>query len=279
MEGQIIKIVSDLHKVSHNDKNYDCKCRGKFRHAKITPKVGDYVKFDEEKRVIEEILDRKNNFKRPSVANIDQAFLITSLKLPDFSLNLLDKLIILMELHNVEPIICITKRDLLEENNLKEIDNILEYYKEIGYKVINNTELEIIKDLLKDKTSVFTGQTGAGKTTLLNKLNSNLNLETGEVSEALGRGRHTTRVVELFEMYEGKVLDTPGFSALDFYEFSNEDIRDSFIEFSDYPCMYKDCMHTKEKECVVKKAVSENHILESRYLNYLSFIGVDYHES
>lgn len=272
MEGQIIKIVSDLHIVSYNGKNYDCKCRGKFRKDKIIPKVGDYVIFDSDKRVIEKILPRKNSFQRPSVANIDQAFLITSLRLPDFSLNLLDKLLVLMELHNVEPIICITKRDLLEKSELEKIDNYLEYYKKLGYQVIYNTDIDRIKRLLKNKTSVFTGQTGAGKSTLLNKLNPDWNLDTGEVSTALGRGRHTTRVVELFEIENGKVLDTPGFSALDFYEYSNEQIRDGFIEFKDYPCIYKDCMHTNEGECRVKIAVIDNNIMKSRYENYLKFI-------
>ena len=272
MKGQIIKIVSDLHIVSYNGKNYDCKCRGKFRKDKIIPKVGDYVIFDTNKKVIEEILPRNNVFQRPSVANIDQAFLITSLRLPDFSFNLLDKLIVLMELHNVEPIICITKRDLLSNEELQEIDKSLEYYKKIGYKVIYNTQLDEIKRLLKNKTSVFTGQTGAGKSTLLNKLNPNWKLETGEVSTALGRGRHTTIVVELFSINDGKVLDTPGFSSLDFIEFTKEDIRDAFIEFKKFPCIYKDCMHTNEGECKVKMAVNNNNILKSRYENYLKFI-------
>ena len=272
MKGQIIKIVSDLHIVSCNGKNYDCKCRGKFRKDKIIPKVGDYVIFDIEKKVIEEILPRNNVFQRPSVANIDQAFLITSLRLPDFSFNLLDKLIVLMEIHNVEPIICITKRDLLTKEELVIIDEALKYYKELGYKVIYNTQIDEIKELLKDKTSVFTGQTGAGKSTLLNKLNPNWNLETGEVSTALGRGRHTTRVVELFEINEGKVLDTPGFSALDFMDSTKEEIRDAFREFKKFPCIYKDCMHTNEGECQVKVAVNENNILKTRYENYLKFI-------
>lgn len=272
MEGQIIKIVSDLHIVNYKNANYECKCRGKFRHDKVIPKVGDYVVFDKEKLVIEEILPRKNDFQRPSVTNIDQAFIITSLRLPDFSLNLLDKLIVLMELHKVEPIICITKKDLLTTEELKEIDKYLDYYKSIGYQVLYNTELDKIKKLLKNKTSVFTGQTGAGKSTLLNKLCNDLNLETGEVSIALGRGRHTTRVVELFEMYDGKVLDTPGFSALDFYGFSDEEIRDSFIEFKKFPCLYKDCMHKNEKECKVKEAVNDYNIIESRYKDYLKFI-------
>lgn len=272
MKGQIIKIVSDLHIVSYNGKNYDCKCRGKFRKDKIIPKVGDYVIFDLGKKVIEEVLPRKNSFQRPSVANIDQAFLITSLRLPDFSLNLLDKLLVLMELHNVEPIICITKRDLLSTDELEKIDEVLSYYKNLGYQVIYNTDIDKIIKLLNNKTSVFTGQTGAGKSTLLNKLNPDWNLDTGEVSTALGRGRHTTRVVELFEIENGKVLDTPGFSALDFYEYNNEQIRDGFIEFKDYPCIYKDCMHKNEEECRVKIAVNDNNIMKSRYENYLKFI-------
>ena len=278
MKGQIIKISSDLHFISCDDEVYPCKCRGIFRKEHITPVVGDYVLFSKEKLLVEEILPRKNIFSRPKVSNIDQAFLITSLKLPDFSLNLLDKFIILMELNHVEPIICITKSDLLNQSELEEIKGVLSYYEKIGYKVIYNYELDKIKSLLKDKTSVFTGQTGAGKSTLLNKLNPNWNLEVGEVSIALGRGRHTTRVVELFEINNGKVMDTPGFSSLELKDYSKEDIKNAFIEFSMYPCPFKDCSHTNEKECVVKDQILANNILESRYLNYLNFIGVDVNE-
>ena len=224
------------------------------------------------------MLPRKNVFERPKVSNIDQAFLITSLKLPDFSTNLLDKFISLMEINHVKPIICITKEDLVEKDELDKIKNILNYYENIGYVVVSNTEIDKIKELLSNKTSVFTGQTGAGKSTLLNKLNPNWNLETGEVSLALGRGKHTTRVVELFEIANGKVMDTPGFSSLEFKGNTKEDIKNSFIEFSKYPCPFKDCSHTNEKECVVKKEVLANNILESRYLNYLNFIGVDNNE-
>lgn len=278
MKGQIIKISSDLHFISCENEVYPCKCRGIFRKEHITPVVGDYVLFSKEKSLIEEVLPRKNVFERPKVSNIDQAFLITSLRLPDFSTNLLDKFISLMEMNHVEPIICITKRDLMNQYELNKIDEILSYYKNIGYKVVYNTELDKIKELLRDKTSVFTGQTGAGKSTLLNKLNPNWNLETGEVSLALGRGRHTTRVVELFEINGGKVMDTPGFSSLEFKNYTKEDIKNSFIEFSKYPCPFKDCSHTNEKECVVKRSVLANNILESRYLNYLNFIGVDSNE-
>lgn len=279
MRGQIVKISSDLHFVSYENKVYPCKCRGIFRKEHITPVVGDYVLFNKDKKLIEEILPRKNIFQRPKVSNIDRAFLITSLKYPDFSLNLLDKFIVLMEINKVEPIICITKSDLLREEEFIEIKKYLDYYEKIGYKVVYNTELEKIKELLKGVTSVFTGQTGAGKSTLLNKLNPNWNLETGEISLALGRGKHTTRVVELFEFLGGKVMDTPGFSSLEFKGYSKKEIRDAFVEFSMYPCLYKDCNHTKEEECVVKREVLANNILESRYLNYLNFIGEDKNES
>jgi len=279
MKGQIVKIISDLHFVNYNDNVYPCKCRGIFRKEHITPVVGDYVLFSIDKLLIEEILPRKNIFNRPKVSNIDQAFIITSLKLPDFSLNLLDKFISLMEINNVKPIICITKSDLVDEDDLNKYNKILDYYKSIGYTVVYNYELDKIKDLLKKKTSVFTGQTGAGKSTLLNKLNPDWNLDVGEVSISLGRGKHTTRVVELFQLYDGYVMDTPGFSALELSNYSKEEIRDSFIEFKMYPCIYKDCMHTKEEECVVKKEVNNKNILYSRYINYLNFIGEEEYES
>lgn len=279
MKGQIIKISSDLNFVSFENEVYPCKARGIFRKEHITPVVGDYVLFSKEKQLIEEILPRKNVFQRPKVSNIDQAFLITSLKEPEFSLNLLDKFITLMEINKVEPIICITKRDLVDDKEFIKYEKDLKYYEKIGYKVIYNTEIDKIKDLLKDKTSVFTGQTGAGKSTLLNRLNPNWNLETGEISHALGRGRHTTRVVELFEFLGGKVMDTPGFSSLEISNYSKDQIKEAFIEFRSVLCPFKDCSHTNEKECVVKEEVLANNILESRYLNYLNFIGVDRNEN
>ncbi len=275
MQGQIIKISSDLHFVKCNNETYPCKPRGIFRKEHITPLVGDYVLFSKEKHIIEKILPRENEFQRPKVSNIDQAFIITSLVSPDFSLNLLDKLIVLMEIHKVKPIIVITKEDLLDEIILEDIWGKLNYYKELGYTVISNTEIDKIKKLISGKTSVFTGQTGAGKSSLLNKLNPSWNLETGEVSIALGRGKHTTRTVELFDFLDGKVMDTPGFSALDFYNNSKEEIRDAFIEFKKFPCPFSDCMHTKEGECLVKKEVKANNIMKSRYDNYLNFIGED----
>lgn len=268
MKGQIIKIIRNIHVVEYEEEQFNCTCRGKIRNQKIVPLVGDYVLFDKDNLVIEEVLPRKNFFERPVVANIDQAILITSLKEPDFSLDLLDKLISLMEIHNTDVIICLTKEDLLEKCELENILEQIKYYKNLGYKVISNQDIEGIKKLLRGKTTVFTGQTGAGKSTLLNKLNPAWNLQTGEISKALGRGRHTTRVVELFNFEGGKVLDTPGFSALDFSNYSKEEVRDSFIEFEDFPCPFRDCMHINEKECCVIQAVEEDKILKSRYENY-----------
>ncbi len=275
MKGQIVKISSDLFHVSCEQVIYPCKCRGIFRKEHISPVVGDYVLFDKEKNIIEEILPRKNVFERPKVSNIDQAFLITSLKYPDFSLNLLDKFISLMEMNHVTVIICITKEDLVTSDEMKQIRNYLDYYQKIGYEIVSNQDIKSIKELLKGKVSVFTGQTGAGKSSLLNKLNEEWNLEVGEVSYHLGRGKHTTRVVQLFPFLGGQVMDTPGFSSLDFFNCSFDDIKNSFIEFSNCPCPYKDCTHTNEDECEVKKAVRDGKIIESRYLNYLKFIGRD----
>ena len=269
MKGQIVKIISNDYFVSYNDKEYICKARGKFKNENITLQVGDYVLFDINNKYILEILSRKNSLLRPSVANIDQAFIITSLKKPDFSTNLLDKLLVICQVNDITPIICLTKKDLLKKEEFKQLKEIIKYYKKIGYKVVYNTELFKIKKLFKNKTTVFTGQTGAGKSTLLNSLDKNLNFETNEISHALGRGKHTTRYVTLVELYKGKVLDTPGFSAIDLGKYTDEQIRDSFIEFDRYKCFYKNCMHINEKECNIK---NNQNILKSRYNNYKKFI-------
>lgn len=273
MQGQIIKILSNLYTVNSNGKIYECHSRGKFRNDKITPMVGDFVKFDEENKYILEIMPRRNELERPLVSNIDQGLIVTSLKDPLFSTNLLDKLLVVMEYHKIKPIICLTKNDLLNNKEKKEIKKYVKYYKSLGYKVLYNTNMFRIKRLFKGHTTVFTGQSGAGKSTLINKLDKRLNLETGEISKALGRGKHTTRFVQLIELYGGKVVDTPGFSMIEFNGMKKEDIRDAFIEFKKYPCPYKDCMHLTEKECRIKKEVENNNILESRYEDYKKFVS------
>ncbi len=270
MIGRIIKILSNDYTVKYDEGIIVCKVRGKFRSLSLTPLVGDFVKFDKNKKYIMEILPRKNELVRPPVSNIDQVIIITSVKDPDFSSNLLDKLLVILEYNKIKPIICFSKLDLL--TNKEEINKYIEYYKKY-YDVYLNTEIDKIKKIFKNKLTVFTGQSGAGKSTLLNKINPNLNLKTDEISYALGRGKHTTRHVELLVLEEGMVADTPGFSALTF-NMNNIEIKDNFIDFDKYrgECEFRDCTHIKEEKCAIKMHVQKGDILKSRYENYLKFV-------
>lgn len=275
MQGIIIKQISNDYTVElSNKEKVVCKARGKFRKMHITPLVGDMVIIDYQNRYILEVLKRKNELIRPSIANVDQAVIITSVHIPNFSSNLLDKLLVTIEYNNILPIICFTKLDLIDNDTRLEIDKYIEYYRKIGYQVYLNTD-EKLKLIFKGKVTVFAGQSGAGKSTLLNRLDSNLKLDTGEVSVALGRGKHTTRHVELIPLLDGLVADTPGFSSLTFDGMTKEDIRDNFIEFNKYRdlCEYKDCMHKDEIICSIKEKVSNGEIIQSRYDNYLKFIS------
>lgn len=270
MLGKIVKQISNDYTVKVDNKLYTCKARGKFKHDGITPLVGDNALIDLDNKLLLEILPRKNELIRPSISNVDQAVIVMSNKIPEFSLELLDKLLCIIEYNNIKPIIYVSKIDLLTEIEIDSLNKTLDYYRGFGYKVY--TDLTI-KEVFKDKVTVFVGQSGAGKSTLLNKLDSKLSLITGEVSEALGRGRHTTRHVELIETLDGLIADTPGFSKISFIGMTKEDIRDNFIEFNNYRdnCRYKDCMHNKEDECEIKKEINNN-ILKTRYDNYIKFI-------
>lgn len=273
MEGRIIKNISNDYVVKVDNKLYTCKPRGKFRISNLTPLVGDIVEIDNNNNYIIDIKKRKNSLIRPSVSNIDKAIIVTSVK-PKLDTNLLDKLLVLTMYNNIEPVICFTKLDLLNLEELKEINSIINYYESIGYVTVKNTEIDKIKFILKNNLSVFVGQSGAGKSSLLNKLDSKLELKTNEISKSLGRGKHTTRHVELFEVCEGLVVDTPGFSSLDLSSLSNIDIRDNMREMFDNldKCKYRDCMHYKEDGCYVKSLVNNNVIMKSRYDNYISFL-------
>lgn len=272
MNGQIIKVISNLYTVKVGEMLYGCRARGKFRKDNISPIVGDNVVIDSDNNVINEILPRKNELDRPVIANVDMAFIVTSTKKPNLDLNLLDKLISVITFNNIEPIICFTKLDLLNEVELEVISNLRKYYEMIGIRVVYSTETNIIKKIIKGKIVVLAGQTGAGKSSLLNKLDDKLNIKTDEISEALGRGKHTTRHVELYSISDGYVADTPGFSALDLKNMDKEDLKNTFIEFANYECKFRDCIHKKEKECGVKDALKDKMILQSRYNNYLLFL-------
>ena len=274
MEGIIIKNISNDYVIKSNNKTYTCKARGKFRKDNITPLVGDNVTFDENNNYILKINSRKNYLIRPSVSNIDQALVVTNVKEPNLDTFLLDKLLTVISFNNIEPIICFTKLDLLNNQELEEINNIISYYKKIGYKVITNQHKQDFIPILKNKITVLTGQSGAGKSSILNMLNNNLKLKTDSISYALNRGKHTTRHTELFEVLDGFVVDTPGFSQVDFHNMTKTDIRDNMKEMFDnlHYCKYRDCMHMKEDGCQVKKLVEKNEILNSRYNNYILFI-------
>ena len=272
-KGLITKLIGGLYTVRDEDNNsHKLKARGKFRHTKESPKVGDRVMFDED--FIKEILPRENNLARPALANIDQAILINSCKEPDFSFNLLDRFLLLIEHESITPVIVLTKTDLMPEEQLVRLKEEMKYY-EAYYQIIYTSTvtkegIEEFKHLFKDKISMFAGQTGAGKSSLLNVLDTSLNLETNAISKALGRGKHTTRHSELHDLYGGLVADTPGFSKLEFYDIKEEEVPDCFVDFFELSseCKYRGCTHVNEPSCKVKKEVENGNIIQSRYYNY-----------
>ena len=275
MIGIITKINKDIHTVAVDKKYYECFVRGKIRYNEISPTVGDKVRIDTLKCSIEEILPRTNTLIRPLVSNINKLFIVCSTKTPNFSTYLLDKFLVIAYSHNIKPIIIITKMDLLKTNEKKEIKQYIKYYKSLGYKIyINNAKNKILKQI-KNSIVAFTGQTGAGKSTLLNKIDKTLTLKTGEVSTSLGRGRHTTRIVELFEINGGLVADTPGFSSLNLENITKEQIKESYPEFN-VLCKYKTCTHQIEEGCLVLKLeklkTNKNFIYKERYQNYIKLI-------
>lgn len=275
MEGIIIKNESNNYTVRTSKGINICKPRGKFRLDKITPLVGDHVIIDDINNYLLDIKPRKNSLIRPQIANVDIAVIVTSVKEPNFDSNLLDKLLTIISYNNITPVICLTKLDLLNEEEQEYITKIMNYYQSIGYDVVTNNNIKDLKKLIEGKIVVFAGQSGAGKSSLLNKLDKTLSLETNEISQALGRGKHTTRCVTLYNVDTALVADTPGFSSVDFRGMSKLDIRDNMKEMFDNldKCKYADCMHIKEDGCYIKKLLENNEILKSRYENYRNFIN------
>ena len=279
MQGRITKQISNQYTVEVDGEKIVCNARGKFKNMGLSPVVGDIVEVDADNKTIEKINTRKNKLDRPVVANVDIALIVTSLKKPDLSLNLLDKLLTIVLSNNIEPIIILTKIDLVNKKDLKEYKKIFNYYENLGIKVIPNKKLHKLKRTIKEKVVVLTGQTGAGKSTMLNKLDKSLNIETKPISEALNRGVHTTRHTELYKIGKMYMVDTPGFSALDINILDVNKLQETFKEFKKYSCMYKDCTHNNESGCGVKKAVEDGLILKSRYDNYINLLKVVYENS
>ncbi|GMA70433.1 putative ribosome biogenesis GTPase RsgA 1 [Leuconostoc litchii] len=277
--GRIIRSLSGYYDIQLSDGDIErARARGEFRKSKQKPLVGDFVDFESQNNegFIWAIHQRENSLVRPLVANIDLAVIVTAVKEPDFASNLLDRQLVALEAANVTPLIYFSKVDLLNESEIKHLHQIAVDYQSIGYNVILSDEKNVLKTLefsLQKKVSVFMGQTGAGKSTLLNHLSPRLGLETGEVSKALSRGKHTTRQVTLIQINEALIADTPGFSSYEVFDFPVEDLDDYFPEFVEKRpgCRFRGCLHLNEPKCAIKEAVAVGTILTSRYNSYKAF--------
>lgn len=272
MEGKIIKLNKNIFTVLTSDgTEVPCFTRGKLRNKGISPIVGDNVIIDEQSKTIESVEKRKNELVRPQVANIDKLLIVASTHIPAFSTYLIDKFLVICYKNDITPIIVLTKLDKLGFKERLKINKYIKMYKSLGIHVYKNTEISKIKKEFKGSTVSLAGQTGAGKSTLLNRIDKTLNLKTDEISYALGRGKHTTRIVEFIPLFGGLVADTPGFSSLELNGITQEEIRDSYIEFG-HNCKYNTCMHDKEEGCYVKANLGKK-INKERYENYLKLKG------
>ncbi|MFD1126162.1 ribosome small subunit-dependent GTPase A [Lentilactobacillus raoultii] len=280
LKGKIYQSLAGFYDVQSGDQLYRTRARGNFRKRKITPLVGDDVKFqveDDNQGYILEILPRKNALTRPPIANIDQAIVATAATQPAFSSNLLDRQLIALEISRIKPVIYFTKTDLLTDSQRQQLKAIAADYAKIPYKVIfpepafSEAALQELRKLFSKKENVIMGQTGAGKSTLLNHLAPTLALKTGEISTALNRGRHTTRRVALLQVNDGLIADTPGFSSYDTLEIDFRELAAYFPEFkrASTKCRFRGCVHVNEPDCEVKRQVETGEIMKSRYENYL----------
>ena len=274
MQGIIIKSLAGFYYVEADGQVYQTRARGNFRKKGQTPYVGDFVDFsaeDQSEGYILKIHERKNSLVRPPIVNIDQAVVIMSAKEPDFNANLLDRFLVLLEQKTIEPLIYISKLDLLDDRS--QLDAYKAIYEKIGYPFLYSLE-ELLPHLDK-KVTVFMGQTGVGKSTLLNRIAPDLALETGQISDSLGRGRHTTRAVSFYNVNGGKIADTPGFSSLDYEVKESELLNDCFPELAEVSqgCKFRTCTHTHEPACAVKLALETGKVAQSRYDNYLQFLS------
>lgn len=271
MKGKIICVNASLHKVLlENNTIIDTRTRGKLRNDKVHPVVGDNVVVDVNTKTIEKVEKRRNYLERPLVANIDKLLIVMSTSIPSFSSYLIDKFLLIAYENKIEPIIIITKTDMISHQERAEIKKYTNYYRKIGVKVYLNTSISKIKKEFVGSVVALCGQTGAGKSSLLNKIDASLKLKTGEISLSLGRGKHTTRLVELLEVNNGLIADTPGFSSLDI-SIDKKEIKKYYPEFN-RPCKYRSCLHVKEDGCEIIELVNKGKIPRWRYDNYIKFI-------
>lgn len=280
-KGQIRQSLSGYYDIFSEGKTYRTRARGNFRKKGQTPLVGDYVEFkadNENEGYVLKILERKNHLVRPPVANVDCAIVVTACIEPDFSSNLLDRQLVMLSENEIVPILYFSKADLMDETTKERMLPVFDYYSKYYRTVVsekNMADEELVSALLEEAGNVLVvmGQTGAGKSTLLNRLDPKLKLETGEISKALSRGRHTTRKVSLMDVKGHLIADTPGFSSFELREIEKERLSSLFEDFNEYSpqCRFRGCLHLNEPDCAVKAAVLEGKILESRYENYKLF--------
>ncbi len=274
-KGRITKLIGGLYTVQDdNRQEYVIKPLGIFRYKNISPKVGDIVDYTEDN--ITKVYERKNELYRPMISNVDQALLVNSAKKPNFSFLLLDKFLAMIEAFNIVPIIIVTKVDLMTEIELEDLKKKLSYYEQyfkvIYFSKVTKVGMNEILDITDHKVNVLAGQTGAGKSTLLNTIDPSLNLATNEISKALGRGKHTTRHVQIYEFGKGYIADTPGFSKLEFENFQSDQLKYYYPDFFQHSskCKFHECNHIHEPGCEVKRLMNAGEILNIRYDNYVT---------
>lgn len=281
MTGKIIKGIAGFYYVLVESAVYECKAKGIFRKEKKKPLVGDNVEIevlDSEEMTgnLVSILSRKNELIRPAVANVDQSMVIFALESPKPNIALLDRFLLMMEWQQVDTVICFNKEDLADQGEAERLSSI---YENCGYQVLvcsaeREEGVDAVKDILKGKTTVVAGPSGVGKSSLTNLLQENVLMETGEISQKLKRGKHTTRHSQVIPVNEDTFLmDTPGFSSLDTIDVPKEELRFYFPEFEGYEgkCRFNGCQHMNEPDCAVKTAVEDGSINKSRYENYMMF--------
>lgn len=281
MNGKIIKGIAGFYYVYSNQHIYECKARGSFRNQKVKPLVGDNVRIsvlDDEKMFgnIDEILPRASELIRPAVANVDQALVVFAAAAPNPNFNLLDRFLIMMEKQKVPTVICFNKLDLVDEAVYLDYKKI---YEGSGYEVISASTYEkhgmdVLKSVLRGKTTALAGPSGVGKSSIMNMLNPSANMDTGDISHKIERGKHTTRHSEIIPIEEDTYLtDTPGFSSIYFYDMEPEELKIFYKEFEPYEpeCRFGGCNHIGEQQCGVKQAVKNGQIAPSRYENYKLF--------
>ena len=280
MQGKIVKGISGFYYVHVVGTGiYECKAKGVFRNRKVKPLVGDNVEIvvlDEEKHLgnVEEILPRKNELIRPAVSNINMALVIFAAAKPDPNFNLLDRFLCMMEYQKVPVTICFNKCDLVSE---EEKENLQKIYAPAGYDILftsvkTGENIDRLKALLAEKTTTVAGPSGVGKSSLINELQTDVRMQTGAISDKIGRGKHTTRHSEIISIGQDTyIMDTPGFSSMDLPGFEKEDLWTCYPEFVPYEpeCRFIGCSHIGEPDCGVKTALAEGKISQVRYDNYV----------